>query len=385
MRLLMITADFPPSVGGMQVYSWELAQAWAPLVTALSVIAPRHPQSTETDSNAPFEVRRVAYAKDSFAFSGVPPVRRAIAAMQPDAIFATSWSCASGALQAQRFGRTKVPVFAAAHGRELILRPLEHVRGLPLQRAYDMLRHTSLAACRRLFPVSQFTAGLLREHGVREDNIEVVNNGVDSSAYVPRDASALRERLGLTGKKVLLTIGRLVARKGIDDVLQVLPTLVHAHPDLVYAIVGDGPDRARIEALVAASGVSAHVRLLGRVGVTELVDYYNLCDVFVMPSRSDATDVEGFGIVFFEASACGKPVVGARSGGVPDAVVDNETGFLIDPGNLHDLTRVLLDLLGDPDRAKQIGEQGRRHVLANGTWARSARQIYQAMQQHVNE
>lgn len=377
MRLLVISSDFPPAVGGMQVYTWELARAWAAWSSALLVIAPSQRNSASVDGTAPFAVRRTRALGDSFAFSATLSIRRAIAELRPDALFATSWTCAAGALRAQHFAAAKVPVFAAAHGRELILRPFERVP--PLQGLYDALRHDTLARARALFPVSRFTAGLLRAAGVQDERIDVVPNGVDPAQYFPADASALRARLGLSGKTVLLTVGRLVARKGIDTVLEALPELVRELPELAYVVVGEGPDRPRLERLAAASGVRSHVHFVGRAPAGALLDYYNLCDVFVMPARTDERDVEGFGLVFLEASACGKPVVGARTGGVVDAILDEETGLLVPPGQAGALALALRGLLRSPARRAAMGERGRRHVLEEGTWTRAARRIYDAM------
>lgn len=383
MRLLVITADFPPTVGGMQAYSWELACVWAEWASALVVIAPAQAQSAEVDAQAPFEVRRVRHAGDNFVFSAGLPIRRAISDVRPDAIFGTSWACASVGLRAQRLHSPKRPVFTAAHGRELILRPFERFRALPLQRLYDKLRRDALHRSRALFPVSRYTASLLHDIGIGSDQIEVVPNGVDPRQYYPADASALRARLGLTNKKVLLTVGRLVERKGIDTVLEALPALVRSVPDVAYVIVGEGPDRARVEALAAAAGVQKHVHFVGRAPAGEMLDYYNLCDVFVMPARTDVRDVEGFGLVFLEASACGKPVVGARAGGVIDAVIEGQTGMLVPPSDPAALGAVLEQLLSDPARAAEMGARGRRHVLEQGTWERAARRLYDGMQSRL--
>ena len=378
MRLLVVTADFPPGIGGMQVYAWELARAWAARASALMLIAPAQPGSAEIDRKAPFPVRRVPYPGDSFVFSATPAIRRALVEHRPDAVFATSWACASGALQARALARARVPVFAAAHGRELILRPLARVA--PLQRGYDALRRGALRRAESVFPVSHYTGGLLRELGVDGARIEVVPNGVDPAQYFPGDASALRGQLGLAGKTVLLTVGRLVERKGIDTVLAALPELVRTYPELAYVIVGEGPDRSRLERLIQASGAASHVHLLGRAPAGSMRDYYNLCDVFVMPARSDAQDVEGFGLVFLEASACGKPVVGARTGGVVDAVRDGETGLLVAPGSHEALGAALHDLLRDPHKRAAMGSAGRRHVLDEGSWERAAGRIFDVME-----
>ena len=378
MRLLVVTADFPPTVGGMQVYSWELARAWAARASALTLIAPAHLRSDEVDHAAPFPVRRVRYPGDSFVFSATLAIRRALTEQRPDAVFATSWACASGALQARALSGSRIPVFTAAHGRELILRPL--ARMPPLQRGYDLLRRAALRRSEVVFPVSRYTGGLLRDLAVDPARVEVVPNGVDPAQYYPADARALRTQLGLLDKTVLLTVGRLVERKGIDTVLSALPGLVQAFPNLAYVIVGEGPDRPRLERLIADSGVASHVHLVGRAPAGTMRDYYNLCDVFVMPARSDQHDVEGFGLVFLEASACGKPVVGARTGGVTDAVRDGETGLLVAPNSPQALGEALHGLLCDPARRAVMGAAGRRHVLDEASWEHAAQRIFDVME-----
>jgi len=375
--MLLVSADFPPAVGGMQVYAWELARAFRALGADLTVIAPRQAGTAAHDREAGFEVRRIAHPGDSFAFSAALAVRRAVLEQAPDVILGTSWSCAAGSLRGLSLARAAVPVFAAAHGRELILRPFARV---PLiQRAYDRLRKNALLRARAVFPVSQYAAGLVRALGVPDARIEVITNGVNPAQFSPRDAGPLRARLGLEGKRVLLTLGRMVERKGIDTVLAALPVLVKDVPNLAYVVVGDGPDRPRIARLVSESGVASHVHLVGRAAAEDLLGYYNLCDVFVMPARSDARDVEGFGLVFYEASACGRPVVGARAGGVTDAVVEGETGLLVPPDAPEQLADALRQLLLDPSAAAAMGARGRQHVLAHGTWEHAARRMYSAM------
>ena len=378
MRLLMVTADFPPAVGGMQAYSWELARTWASRASSLTVIAPRQPGGAELGRDAPCEVRRVFYPGDSFMFSAAGPLCAAVRELRPDAIFATSWSCAFGAQLGQLRSARRAPVFAAAHGRELVLRPFSALR--PVQRGYDALRQRALREARAVFPVSRYAAGLVRDRGVPEERIVVVPNGVDPAKYFPRDASALKQRLGLSGRRVLLTLGRIVRRKGIQTVLEALPALTRELPDLAYVVVGDGPDRARLEELAASLGVSERVHWMGRVPDDEVLDYFNLCDVFVMPAQSDQLDVEGFGLVFFEASACAKPVVGARSGGVTDAVIDGETGLLVPPADPAALAYALRGLLLRPEEAAAMGARGREYVSRVGTWEGVGRRIYDAME-----
>jgi phosphatidylinositol alpha-1,6-mannosyltransferase len=168
-----------------------------------------------------------------------------------------------------------------------------------------------------------------------------------------------------------LSVGNLVERKGHDLVLRALPQLKQRWPGLLYVIVGDGPFRPALEALAEQLGVASSVRFAGRVDSAALPAFYRLCDVFVMPSRLRAEhhDVEGFGIVYIEAGACGKPVVGGLSGGTEDAIAEGETGLLVDPGDANALAAALARILEDPGFARTLGENARRRAAAEFTWA----------------
>src|SRR5262249_23915091 len=148
-------------------------------------------------------------------------------------------------------------------------------------------------------------------------------------------------------------------------------------PDVTYLIVGDGADRARLESLAVTVGVRNHVVFAGQVMDSDLPDVYALSNVFIMPSRTQlsACDVEGFGLVFLEANACGKPVIGGRSGGIPDAIVDEETGFLVNPTEPDEIANVLVRLLSNAELAKRLGENGRSRVLNDFSWPQVSNQV----------
>jgi len=236
------------------------------------------------------------------------------------------------------------------------------------QRGYDLLRRRTLAGADSVVSNSAFTAGLARALGAAPERIHVTHCGTDPARFAPRDAQTLRSRLALGERPVLLSIARLVPRKGLDTVLRALPHVRAAVPDVVYIVVGDGPDRERLMALCNELGVSALVRFTGEVPASELPLWYSLGDVFVMPSRSEPPDVEGFGIVFLEAAAAERPVVAANAGGVPDAVLDGVSGLLVPPDDPGELAQKLVLLLRDPTRRAELGRRGRERVLAEFTW-----------------
>jgi phosphatidylinositol alpha-1,6-mannosyltransferase len=144
---------------------------------------------------------------------------------------------------------------------------------------------------------------------------------------------------------------------------------------LQYLIAGDGQERDRLEDLARARAVHQHVRFLGGVSDDQLPSLYAACDIFLMPTRQDASDVEGFGIVFLEAAATGKPSIGGRNGGVPEAVADGETGLLVEGTNSGELANAIRTLARSPTLRATMGAAGRRRVVQSFTWDRAAREV----------
>ena len=263
-----------------------------------------------------------------------------------------------------------LPFLVYAHGND-ILRVLQDV--WPRQR-------TDLQAADRVVANSRFTAGLVAQAGVDPRRIHVIHPGCDAEHFRPRPADpVLRQRLlgSLAGGRVVLTVGNLVERKGHDMVIQALPEVIRRIPDATYLVTGDGPYRDSLDRLARAVGVRDRVVFAGRIDAADLPAVYALSDVFVMPSRVRPAecDVEGFGLVFLEANACSRPVIGGRTGGIPEAIVDGDTGFLVDPESPADIAERLLAVLTNPDRAAEMGRRGRDRVRAHFSWTGAAVQI----------
>ena len=196
--------------------------------------------------------------------------------------------------------------------------------------------------------------------------------GIDTSHFLPTtNASELRSQLGLADKKVIVSVGRLVHRKGQDILIQALPEVLKAHPSAHLLLVGEGPYRQYLEKLVKELKVEAAITFIGRIQYRELPRYICVGDIFVMPSRSRLAglEVEGLGIVYLEASACGLPVIAGKSGGAPDAVIENKTGLSVDGTNPKEIAEAVCKLLSDTKLAKQMGDEGRKWVVENWRWA----------------
>jgi len=172
-----------------------------------------------------------------------------------------------------------------------------------------------------------------------------------------------------------------VKRKGQDMVIRALPLVRAKFPTVRYMIVGQGPERLRLEKLAEQVGVRDCVTFAGPADDDELPKHYNDCDVFVMPSRDIPAEasVEAFGIVYLEANACGKPVIGGRSGGAEEAVIDGVTGLLVDPWNIEELAEAINRLLSDGYFARELGENGRHWVEKQMNWERAAQEVKEAI------
>lgn len=236
--------------------------------------------------------------------------------------------------------------------------------GIEVWSPLPLIRRLGLRSAYGITTISKFTASqIVEKQKINRTKIALIPPALEPDFLNKGTPSKLLEQLP---GKILLTVTRLAATeklKGVDTVIHAMPTILRDVPDVYYYVVGDGDDRARLETLVAELGIQSCVRFVGKKKDDELKTYYQESDVFVMPSRK-----EGFGIVFLEAMAFGKPVIGGNYGGTPDIIVDGETGFLVEYGDVDALADRLIRLLQDEKLRKRMGEAARRHVEENYTF-----------------
>ncbi len=195
--------------------------------------------------------------------------------------------------------------------------------------------------------------------------------GIDTDHFAPDSESIqLRRDLGLIDKKVIVSVGRLVHRKGQDFLIQSLPAILEKHPTAHILMVGEGPYRKDLTKLVEKLKLSQSVTFIGRIQYKDLPRYICAGDIFAMPSRSRLAglEVEGLGIVYLEASSCALPVVAGRSGGAPDAVDEGITGFSVDGTSTAEISSAIIKLLDDPAKAKAMGAAGRNWIIEKWRW-----------------
>jgi phosphatidylinositol alpha-1,6-mannosyltransferase len=194
--------------------------------------------------------------------------------------------------------------------------------------------------------------------------------GIDVEHFIPTDASALRESLGISKKKVIVSVGRLVHRKGQDRLIEAMPEILSTVPDAHLLLIGEGPYREYLQKLVHKHKLQSCVTFIGRIQYKDLPMYLCTGDVFAMPSRSRlmGLEVEGLGIVYLEASSCGLPVLAGNSGGAPDAVVQNETGLVVDGTDNRQIASAAIELLNSKSASQLMGATGRQWIVENWRW-----------------
>ncbi|MBI4449599.1 glycosyltransferase [Candidatus Uhrbacteria bacterium] len=210
---------------------------------------------------------------------------------------------------------------------------------------------------------SRFTASLVERLGVGSQRVRIVPPPLGVTPNLERSASiaSVRAQDGLQHARIILSVGRLVPRKGFDTLIRAVALLRREFPRAMLALAGDGPDRARLEAIARSERIA--VRFLGNLDDANIAAWYTDCDVFaLLPRELSDGDVEGFGIVYLEAGAFGKPVVGTRSGGAPEAVIDGINGLLVPQDDPIAASAALATLLRDRDLAQRLGAQGERRA-----------------------
>ena len=376
----LLTYDFPPIGGGIARIMGELVRRYPP--GSLLVSTGRVPGDLEADAGLPNRVDRLTmHSRRLRTMQGLVVwsrrVRALARAFDPTFVWCGNLKPA-GFPAAWLNRRAGTPYGIFLHGTELLL--LQHrIRRSRRKRlaAAFALRNAAVLVC-----VSDWTRNLclevLDEMGLAlaPTAVRTLSLGTDSDHFVPGiDPAGVRARYGLGEGRWLLTVARLAAHKGIDTGIATLAALRESHPDLEYVVVGHGIKQATLELLARRHGVADRVRFLTAVPDADLPALYNGAALYLGLSRPEELMIEGFGISLTEASACGIPVLGGRAGGIPDAVRDGETGFLVDSTDLAAVVEAVRSMLADPELCSRLGRAGRAAVESFYNWDRVTRDV----------
>jgi phosphatidylinositol alpha-1,6-mannosyltransferase len=366
-RTLLVTNDFPPRAGGIQQFVHNLAIRQP--AGSLVVYSSRSPGWPEFDAEQPFEVVR----DQTTMLLPTPAVARRVVELAREHGCDRVWFGAAaplGLLAAplrERAGVTRA--IGLTHGHEAGWAALPGARGMlrRIARGVDVLTYLG----------EYFRVRLDRAIG-KLTTLDRLAPGVDAETFAPTvDGRGVREAYGLADRAVIVCVSRLVPRKGQDLLIRALPLVRRRIPDAALLLVGSGPYKSTLDGLADEHGVARHVFFTGPVPWSRLPEHYAAGDVFAMPCRTRRAglDVEGLGIVYLEASATGLPVVAGDSGGAPDAVREDETGYVVGGRDVNALAERLIALLADSALARKLGLAGRSWVEAEWRWDLQAQRL----------
>lgn len=378
--MLIVTNDFPPRQGGIQSMIFELAQRLPP--ARIAVYTSDFQGADDFDRQLSYPVTR----HPTGLLVPTPAARKRVQAAARAHHATTVWFGAAAPLGLLAPALAKVGVrhfVATTHGHEVGWARLPVAR----QALRRIGSHVDVVTYLAEYTRSRLASALGSHPSLRQ-----LTPGVDTTVFTPdADGRQVRTRYGLDDRPVIVCVSRLVRRKGQDSLISALASIrarVRAHlgagpqSDVALLLVGAGPYLAELRSAARQHGVSEHVVMTGAVESSELAAHYAAGDVFAMPCRTRryGLDVEGLGIVYLEASACGLPVVAGRSGGAPDAVLDGETGFVIDGTDQASIVDRVAGLLIDRTAAQTMGRAGRRWVQSNWQWDAIAQQLAELLQ-----
>lgn len=358
-RLLLLAETFPPSLGGVQSY---LSGLWGALPAQTSfVVAASAPGDQRWDRQQSYGITRAPasgwmlprWRKFYSAARHVVQEKKVEALVCGKALFEGR---AARKLQAE----FHLPYVVCTYGMEI---STWLNMGKTRKDLLEVLRHAV-----RVIVINQQTKQQLLDVGVEERQLVKLYPGIAEFFFLrPRNPESLRTRLQLESKRVLVAVARLVPRKGHENLLRAFALVSQAVSETVLLIIGDGPERERLESMAKTLRIAEAVRFVGAVGDEDVIAAIDLCDCMVLTPRDEAGQIEGFGMVYMEASARGKTSVGSRVGGIPEAILDGETGLLVPPDSPAAAAEALLRLLKD---------EGLRNRLAATAEARAKKEFH---------
>ncbi len=366
MKTLLFTLEYPPFKGGVANYYGNIEKYWPQFAAADMGV-----DLENTDTRL-----RVLHNNDGVLLSSwmypkwLPAIKLLKSAVERQNIehIIVGHILPLGTVTYRLSKKTKIPYTVFLHGMDLSLAMKSGRK--------QLISKKILANAKNIICASAYTAKLaigFMGDSVK-DKIYVVHPGVNSDFFVDhKKLESIKTQYNLANKTILFSLGRLVKRKGFESVAKAMPKINKEFSDLHYFIAGDGPEKAN---LLDYSMKNKNITFLGRISDKEKKAWLAACDIFIMPSYSEGDDFEGFGIVYLEANIAGKPVIGAKSGGISEAIEDGVSGLLVEPRNNDDIAKAVIRLTRDISLRKKLGRQGRARAVEWFNWERQIGRIY---------
>ncbi|MDP2656217.1 MAG: glycosyltransferase family 4 protein [bacterium] len=359
-KTLLITFDFFPSVGGVSYYWMKLAHAIGS--SDFVVMAPPLPAGVQEMSTS-YPIVRLPFLSRVFRPAWVVLIinlLRVIKTQKPDVVIVGQILPVGTAVWILSFFM-KLPYVVSCHGMDIVHQKSTRKR---------WLMKSILSRASAVIVNSHYTANALESLDVSTSRISYVYP-CPVNTPTATSSQSTQYKTGHT----LLTVCRLVPRKGHEYVIQALPEVLKKYPDTHYVIVGDGPYQQTLHSLVKELGLETSVRFMGALPDQEVRAWYGQADVFVMTPVDIAGDVEGFGIVYLEANAFALPVIATATGGVEEAVIDGQSGIVVRQGEVSSISQAIVRLFDDPEYAHVLGRYGKERVLRDFSWNIQARNL----------
>lgn len=369
MKTLLITENFPPKIGGSGRWFWEI---YSRLPREHYIIAAGDDERAEA-FDATHDLRCVRWPLSIRNWGLLTPesiagyirlyklLRRLVRKEQVGAIHCGR-CLPEGLLGWLAWKWAGIAYVCYVHGEEVNI--------YSKSKELFWLSRKIFSSARQIIVNSKNTQGLLSCYdSIPCNRIRVLHPGVDTTYFTAQNNdSDIRKKLGWEGRKVMLTVGRLQKRKGHDYTIVSLNRIKEKIPEVLYAIIGDGEERAYLQEVMKRENLDQHVQFLGKMDDETLRNCYQQCDLFVLANREVDGDIEGFGMVLVEAQACGKPVIAGNSGGTGETMLPGETGLLVDCRNPKLIADAIIQLLEDPERGRTMGHRAAQWVRETFDW-----------------
>ena len=369
-KTLFITNDFPPRPGGIQTFVYEIVARFNP--ESVVVLASDWANSNEFDTGLDYKVVRAKSKVLLPTKKTLSLAAQLIAEHNIDqVVFGASAPLGLLAKPLRKLGIKKIIAFT--HGHEVGWAKTPLTKSLLRRIAKDVDSLTYLTAYTK--------AGILKGLPKNtESKMYQLLPGVDTQLFNPSNKVAgaqIRADLGFADRPTIVSVSRLMARKGHDQLIKAIPEISKSIPGVALVIVGDGKYRKSLQKLVRKLKLTNDVYFSGKVPYADLPNWYAVGDVFAMPCRTRMAnwDVEGLGIVYLEASATGLPVVAGDSGGAPEAVIPGKTGYVVGGRDSKMLVKQLIALLSDENLRVELGQNGRDWVCKDWTWDQAYQEV----------